>query len=297
MCRNSTFAFLNKETGETFRANCNAWKCKECGNKKRAMVARAIENEVKDWSRIRFWRFSVNHNIATIEIHRKVLVGAWNILCKEMKRSKFLGEKQRNFQYVRVIEKCGDGYFHQHCLVDEYLHRDLIQQLWVNAVRLQCKKEGINVSDKGDKWLATAWVNAEIHFTPELAANYITKYITKTFEQALTNPKQKRYTKSRAIIFFRRKVTDGVWSLVRMYDADFACLPLEPLPAATFLGGCTITHNSDPPNDVLLGFEASVEENYRPIHRELSEAIEYARQNEGMKLFEVEKTSYNHLCD
>lgn len=295
MCSSSRFAFVNTETGETVRGNCNAWSCPECGRKKRAMVARAIREEVKDWKRIRFWRFSINHNISDIETHRKILAKSWNIFCKEMRRSKLVGFSQKNFQYVRIMETCEDGYYHQHCLIDEFLHHSIVATLWANSVRAICKRMKIDVTMHSDRWLCTAWVNSKQHFTPELASNYVTKYITKSFEQALKNPKQKRYTKSRAIVFFRRKVRNEMWMIVKMYDADFDCnLPLEPFPAPVVLDGCTITHEKAPPNTPNNAF-LTAEEVMKQVN--VSEDIHYAQLKEQFSLNLTPESHYNHLCD
>jgi hypothetical protein len=259
------------------------------------MVARAIREEVKDWERIRFWRFSINHNISDIETHRLILSRAWNVFCKEFRRSKLVGFGQKNFQYVRIIETCEDGYYHQHCLIDEYLHRSIVQNIWCNSIRTVCKNMKIDVTMHSDTWLATAWVEAQKHFTPELAANYVTKYITKSFQQQLKNPKQKRYTKSRAIVFFKRKTKTGQWLLVKLYDADFDCnLPLQPFPAAGFLSGCTITRNTDPPNKETPA-KLTPEEQMQQVN--VSEEIHYATLTEQFSLEITSESHYNHLCD
>lgn len=260
MCQRSNIAFVNKETGELVRGHCNAWRCPECGNKKRALVAKAIREEVKHWKRIRFWRFSINHKIGNIKQHRALLQRAWTILCKELRRSKLLGHEQRNFQFVRVFERCKDGFFHFHVLCDVYLHREFVHTVWVHSVRESCRLLGLDCSSYGDSALCGSWVDSKTHFTPEVAAGYITKYISKSFGQETESPKDKRYTKSREIVFFRRKVSQGHWYCVKLYDADFD-LPF-PLVASTLPAslaeGCTIAHEKPPerpPTDREIALE------------------------------------------
>lgn len=228
------------------RGHCNSWKCEECGRKKQFMVAKAIETEVKKWKRIRFWRFSLNHKVAEIKAHRKIMQKAWNLLCKEIRRSKLLGQAQRNFQFVRVWERCKDGYFHFHVLCDEYLHREFIYNVWISAIRHAAKLSGLDFSTYGDSALCGCWVDSQTHFTPSKAAGYITKYISKSFQDEAHEAGERKYSKSREIVFFRRKESNGKWYYVKMFDADFDCNGAIPLPAVAFLSDCTITHDKPP---------------------------------------------------
>lgn len=94
---------------------------------------------------------------------------AWRIFTKELRRNKALTEKQRNVQYVKVVELHKSGYVHFHALFTQYAPIAIISAIWDNACK-QVLKTNAHV--------ATAYVRGHKHNHTQ-AANYVTKSVAR----------------------------------------------------------------------------------------------------------------------
>lgn len=207
--------FLNKETGELCRPNCNTYGCPECGKRKVAILRKSIIKVLTNWKEVRMWTFTLSHTLGTIEEHRAIYQKVWRIFFLNLRRNKALSKNQREVQYIRVWERCGDGYFHSHVFVNQYLNFFNILNLWRSAIVTVTKCD-----EETAKKIGGCNIAGKSSLTVEQAANYVTKYVTKQVADE-TDKNNRRYSKSNEIILFEYKESDGNWIVIRLLSADF----------------------------------------------------------------------------
>lgn len=233
--------FLNKETGELCRPNCNTYGCPECGKRKVAILRKAIIKVLTQWKEVRMWTFTLNHNVGTIEEHRAIYQKVWRIFFLNLRRNKALSKNQREVQYIRVWERCNDGYFHCHVFVNQYLNFFNILNLWRAAIVTVTKCDEETAKTNGGCNIA-----GKSSLSVEQAANYVTKYVTKQVTDE-TDKNNRRYSKSNEIILFEYKESDGNWIVLRLSVADFECDSFSFPEALNSYSGRTTAQNDHPP--------------------------------------------------
>lgn len=233
MCRNSNgFTIHNTRTGESFEANCNQYKCPDCGPIKIWRLKKHLVKYFQSWHRIRFWTFTMTSKMSKNEKeHYRQLAKAWYYFTTYLRRTKSLNKSQCGFSYVKVIEMHKSGYIHFHVCVDQYLPYEVVQNIWENACRkvLDC-----------DGHVAQAYVKGNLD--AKTSGFYITKYISKALSDI--EARIRRWSTSHGVKIYPEKNKNKEWVCLRvigsfhesMEKIDTWTLPLLVLKERTFTG-------------------------------------------------------------
>jgi hypothetical protein len=185
------FDYTNKKI---IKASCKAYICPTCGPRKISRFRTALQKYLNTFSFIRLFTFTQHTpDELNIEFQNKNMSKVWELFIKELRRSKKLTKKQKNAQYVRVVEFTERGYIHFHICFDTFLPILHLRELWNNALATifpyYGNRGGINI-----KTIANS----------KHVANYLTKYMVKSAEKEFGNIR--RWSKSNKISIFEKFV-------------------------------------------------------------------------------------------
>lgn len=208
-CRGN-FLF-NFETGEVKEVYCKAYKCPVCGDWKKYELKKAIDKFVSGWDRVRMWTFTFSSHIfngLNTEERFKLASKVWKTFRDLLRNTKWIGEKERNFQYLKIIELQKNGSPHFHALVDRYVYQPKLNKIWQTAIRYCTDYKGT---------LGNANVSkTEENVSKKNAGNYIIKYITKQLEDIQTNFVFRRWSKSGKGSMFATREKSGDWLFIHL---------------------------------------------------------------------------------
>ena len=208
-CRGN-FLF-NFETGEVKEVYCKAYKCPVCGDWKKYELKKAIDKFVSGWDRVRMWTFTFSSHIfrgLNTEERFKLASKIWKTFRDLLRSTKWIGEKERNFQYLKIIELQKNGSPHFHALVDRYVYQPKLNKIWQTAIKYCTDYKGT---------LGNANVSkSEENVSKKNAGNYIIKYITKQLEDIQTNFLFRRWSKSGKGSMFAHKEKSGDWLFIHL---------------------------------------------------------------------------------
>jgi hypothetical protein len=212
--------FLHTPTGRSCDIPCNKYSCPVCGKKKAKILYKAIHTWLMQFDKIRMWTLTLSGSVVQDNYeHYKILQECWRRFITEIRRNKYLSEKQRNIQYVRVAELHEGhhssnsevkniGKVHFHVFVTEYIEVKFVQSIWNHILQeltgQQCKVGNVNMM---------MIPNAEV------AAHYVTNYVLKSAK--LLEAKQKKWTKSGKVSIMTKRISSGEWMIINM------SIPLE----------------------------------------------------------------------
>lgn len=172
VCNNTYLKYLtvyNTTTGESFKPKCKSYSCPKHGWIKGKELAQAIESEIKNWDKVRFWTFTLSTKVAdSPESHSKLLSKCWRYFITEIRRNTLLTKSEQELSYVKVSESHQSGYLHYHVFFSKYVHFSKIYALWVDACMKVC-----NSSNKISGCFVVGNRKAEV------VAKYVVKYVLK----------------------------------------------------------------------------------------------------------------------
>lgn len=202
--RSKGIFFFDPKDKKIIKASCKAYICEVCGPKKVARFRTALQKYLNGFSFIRLFTFT-QHTPDNLdpEKQNKLLSDAWALFLKEVRRSKKLTEKQKNFQYVRVVEFTQRGYLHYHVCIDTFLPILLIRTIWNNAL---FKVFGA-VGGRGG-------INIKTIANQKHVANYLTKYLAKGVTELFGNVR--RWSKSNKISIFEKWESPTKWFMFQV---------------------------------------------------------------------------------
>lgn len=186
------FDYTNKKI---IKAGCKAYICPICGPRKIARFRTALQKYLNTFQFIRLFTFTqhtpdeLDPNYQNLNLSK-----VWEIFIKELRRDKELNPKQRNVQYVRVVEFTERGYLHYHVCFDAFLPILKIRQIWNNALATIFKSYG-----------SRGGINIKTIANSKHVANYLCKYMVKSAEKEFG--KIRRWSKSNKITLFEKFVS------------------------------------------------------------------------------------------
>jgi hypothetical protein len=213
----SGFRLHNIYTHETIVLSCRTYGCPVCGPKKINRLRYYLRQKISSWNHIRLFTFTMTnryHN--TPEEHYKTLCLVWRYFITYVRRTLALSKRQRNFSYVKCPDLHKSGYIHFHAFFSEYMPRTVLNEIWEQACQkiLSCDTHAGNV-------------HAEGIYNARVAANYVTKYITKSLE--LAPFLLYRYSKSKDVKLFPAKKHSEGWLILLPDSKISSCYFDAPL--------------------------------------------------------------------
>lgn len=215
-CTRSKRNLIDTETGELIPIPCNAYVCDVCGKKKLRRLFAGIQKYLQTWKHIRLWTFTLTtRHAGSSAQHFNQLRSSWKLFLKEIRRNSALSETQRNFQYIKVVERHSatnaDGTekkvvgVHFHVLVSEYLPYAVVQMLWE-----RCVEKVLNTSERN-----LCRVNVRHSLNAKNGARYVCKYVTKSVQDF--RARIKRWTKSGRVAIFNKRVPNARFVLYQSF--------------------------------------------------------------------------------
>lgn len=218
--------FHHISSGRQLPVPCNKYICPVCGKKKAKILYKAIHTWLQQFKYIRMWTLTLSGDIVRDDFeHYKTLQEAWRRFITEIRRSKYLSKRQRQFQYVRVAELhegkhnspsivTNKGKVHFHVFVSEYIEVKYLQSIWNHIIQ-----------DLTGSQVKSGNVNIEGIPTPEIAAHYVTNYVLKSAK--LLESRQKKWTKSGKTAIMVKFKSSGDWLVINLNFPliDQVCLP------------------------------------------------------------------------
>lgn len=157
-------------TGEIYNVSCNTYACEVCGTRKKRKLEKGLTEYLKGWKHIRLFTFTVKTSLFGSRAKAPSKLSAiWRYFMTALRRNQQLSEKQRQVQFVRVVEFHKSGFPHLHVLMSEYLPWIIVQSLWNLAVASILKSFG-----------KSGHCNIRHSFQAEGGARYVAKYVWKT---------------------------------------------------------------------------------------------------------------------
>ena len=104
--------------------NCNSWDCPECRKKKASVLRSRIKVGIAKQS----WRLltlTLDPKMVSLSDSLNQLSHLWDIFSKALKR------KYPDLQYIKVVEFHKSGYPHLHIILNRYIPKPLVRNLWV----------------------------------------------------------------------------------------------------------------------------------------------------------------------
>lgn len=208
-CYCSNLICYNTIDGTSFPLKCRSYTCPEHGSYNRGRLRAAIQNWLEVWDMVRMWTFTLSSKyFKDAEEHLKNLSECWRYFITQLRRSPSLRMKERDLQYIRIMEPHRSGYFHFHVFVDRYVHWSKLYSLWITAV---ATVTGLPESVAG--------CHVKGIFDSKKAAWYCVKYVTKS---AFLKPKfSKLYTKSVGVAFFPAGDKKGIWAVFNQITGEW----------------------------------------------------------------------------
>ena len=205
---------FNFETGEVFPIKCKAYKCPVCGPRKKFILQKAIEKFVKKWDRIRMFTFTYSsHIFANMNIKEKLQLSSkiWKTFRDSIRKSRSLTEREKQFQYIKVLELQENGSPHYHCLIDRYIFHSKINKIWKNSIKQHTNYSGNPGS-----------VNIDGKIRQGDAGKYITKYVSKQLLDIETKYNFRRWSKSGVGTIFEKREKSGNWLFIHLYSSSIS---------------------------------------------------------------------------
>ncbi len=172
------------------RVYCKKWSCPCCGPVKAAKLRKAIISNAEEKKMNRLMTLTLNPKICSADESVEHIKLCWNKLRTYLKR-KF----GKSVSFITILEFHKSGYAHMHILVDKYIEQKWLSETWQAL--------------GGGKIVDIKYV--DIH----RIAHYLSKYLTK--QTFLKNyGKNRRYTTSRNMSLFKKKVAETVWQSWRV---------------------------------------------------------------------------------
>lgn len=270
--------FLNKDSGEIIRVQCNTYACEYCGKRKVLRLRIALQKYLSQFEYVRMWTFTCTPRFSSSpKEHHDLMRKAWRIFTKELRRCNLLKEAQKKVQYVKTTELHKSGFVHFHAVFTVYIPWTTVQQLWEKSCQ-QILHTREHVS------------NCNVHALKQSAkvvANYLTKsvvcgagasrigaYMTKA-DDSLQNlsklgKRVKRWSKSSRISIFEKRLKSGNFVLVKVRPDGSLNLgnvvSLEHVPVESHEIGLEndileieFDFGDEPPDDLLEAISAYVE--------------------------------------
>lgn len=201
-------------TGELIKVSCKAYKCPECGPRKKFKLQKAIEKYVKSWDRIRMFTFTFSSNIFSglnMEEKLKLASKIWKTFRDSIRKSHVLTHFEKNFQYIKTIELQENGSPHFHALVDRFIFHSRIDKIWKSAIRQNTDYKGTLGS-----------VNIQGGIRKGDAGKYITKYVTKQLIDIESKYNFRRWSKSGTVTIFEKREKIGDWLFIHLYSSSMS---------------------------------------------------------------------------
>lgn len=175
------------------RLNCKTWKCAYCAPRKAIQVRAAIAEAAVKNQLNKLLTLTLDPKRCSAEESAVYIKQCWNKFRVYLERLA-KAEGRPPIKYIQVMEFQKSGYAHLHILINHYIPHDWIKEAWQSI-------GGGRIVDIRP---------VDIRRIP----NYLSKYLTK---QVLLSVKGKlrRYTTSRSIKLFVKKISDGTWKLVK----------------------------------------------------------------------------------
>jgi len=190
--RSKGIFFFDQTNKKIIKASCKAYICPICGPRKIARFRVALQKYLNTFQFIRLFTFTQHTPDALDPKTQNLnLSKAWELFIKELRRSKHLNKKQKNAQYVRVVEFTERGYLHYHVCFDTFLPILHLRALWNEALATVFK----SVGNRGG-------INVKSIMNSKHVANYLTKYMVKSAEREFGNIR--RWSKSNKISIFEK---------------------------------------------------------------------------------------------
>ena len=246
----SGFRLHNIYTHETIVLSCRTYSCPVCGPKKINRLRYFLKEKISSWSCIRLFTFTMtNRYHESPEEHYKTLCLVWRYFITYVRRTMSLSKRQRNFSYVKCPDLHQSGYIHFHAFFSEYMPRDLINNIWEQSCQkiLSCDTHAGNV-------------HAEGIYNARSAANYVTKYITKSIDKAPFI--LYRYSKSKDVKLFPAKKQSDGW-MILLPDSKISDLYMNT-PNYFNLSSIECCHKISEINSQILDTKIEFYDNYSP---------------------------------
>lgn len=211
--------FFNKNTGELVRAQCKAYKCDYCGERKVRRLKYALKEYLSQYQHIRLFTFDFRtdaRNSGQLDV--RTCQRVWHKFITELRRCKGLAPRIRKAGFIRFVELTKRGFPHYHVFFFEYMPIQVLRPLWqdcINFVLCQRRWNGnisIEVSDRDkrgkDKWL----------WSPEKAAYYAAKYVLKAARE--DKFKGRLWSRSGRLPLFEKREQTGEWTFLNARGAS-----------------------------------------------------------------------------
>jgi len=163
---------------------CNKYACKVCGKRRRRMLRKYLEHELRDVTHVRMWTFTLTSRYAPdTPTHYAQLRRAWKLFTTQLRRSRTFDSRERAARFITIVEQHKSGFYHLHVLVDRWIDWYRVQVVWERCAQTATGGDG-HCGHCNVKWLSR-----------RNAVRYVVKYVTKA--SATLQRKQKRWTRSR----------------------------------------------------------------------------------------------------
>ena len=196
----STFGYLlDSRDGSTKELGCNRWTCPYCSIKLRGRLFFASQRYFKKFKYIRMWTFTLQHTEEDSEYsHYLKLKEVWRRFVTEIRRSKYLRQDQRKFEFFKCLDLHESGFIHFHVLVNVFLPYKWCQDTWEHiAQELLGTKNHVGACN------VIAIPSAKI------ASSYVVSYVQKV---ALSFYKGiRRWSKSNKLRLFDYSKSTSTW--------------------------------------------------------------------------------------
>lgn len=191
--------FFDYTDKKIIKASCKAYICPTCGPRKIARFRCALQKYLNTFEFIRLFTFT-QHTPDNLnkDFQNQNLSKVWELFIKEIRRCKDFSPKQRNVQYVRVVEFTERGYLHYHCCFDTFLPILQLRRLWNNALATIFK----NLGNRGG-------INIKTIANSKHVANYLCKYMVKSALHEFGNIR--RWSKSNKVSIFEKWQSPHQW--------------------------------------------------------------------------------------
>lgn len=222
-CERAKGLFLiNCKSHEVKKLNCKAYCCDYCGKYKVMKFRKALSNYVKHWDFIRLFTFTQHTpSSLNVEYQQKNISKVWALFVKEIRRCPQLSNRQKSFQYVKIVEFTKRHYVHFHVVIDTFLPILILRRLWNESL---FKVFGVTGGRGG--------INVTVSQNHKSCVSYLTKYLSKMSRETFRN--LRRWTKSGKVALFEVYQSPDKWIFFSL--SEFGKLNLKNISTTTQIG-------------------------------------------------------------
>jgi hypothetical protein len=141
----------------------------------------------------------------------------WRRFIISLRRSTALLPRQREAQYIKVVEFTKKGFPHLHVFITEYLNWATINQMWNNAIYAVIKNDPFYIQSGHKLQNGIGHVNIKHSFSAARAARYVVKYVLKAVKEKMAN--LRIWSRSGNVVMFERKKSSGEWHFINLYSS------------------------------------------------------------------------------